>query len=475
MKIKGYFFNRKKEIILFFLILAVVFLLMLTFRYGNDFFWHMKSGEYMIKHHTILKTDVFSWYLRPLHVTWISHEWLFEVVLYVGSLLFGKCTGVIFVFVGLLLLFFLLYKTNKKGFQKNIYFTFFWLLSSLVLTLNTLPRPFLISNLFLALTFYLLYDLKEHEKSRKIYFLPLISFLWANIHGGSSNLSYILIFIFYFCGCFHFSIGKLSSQSLKSSQRKHYLIVLGLVIFSICINPHGISMLYYPYQNMNNQFMLQTIGEWQPTNFNQSSSFLYLLLLGTFLVPLFTSKKKIDFTDFILALCFIFLGFKSIRFWPLVFISFTYIVFHYVTPKEKEIKIFDYALIISSVVLLGIGCFVFTMPNSKLVDDQFIQILKDEKPKRLYNFYDYGGYLIYQDIPVFVDGRADLYSGYNYQDYYNLSMLKGHYEEILKKYDFDYFLLEKGCPLSYYLDRTKQYQVVLEKKNTILYKRKKDI
>ena len=83
--------------------------------------------------------------------------------------------------------------------------------------------------------------------------------------------------------------------------------------------------------------------------------------------------------------------------------------------------------------------------------------------------------MIYQGILVFVDGRADLYSDYNYQDYYNLSMLKGHYEEILKKYDFDYFLLDRGYPLSYYLGKSKQYQVVLEKDNTILYKRKKDV
>lgn len=475
MKNNSYFFKRKKEIILFFLILAVVFMLMLTFRYGNDFFWHIKSGEYMLKNHTILKTDVFSWYLKSYQVTWISHEWLFEVILYGSSLLLGKYTGVIFVFLGLSLLLFVLYKANKKGFQKNIYFTFFWLLSSLVLTLNTLPRPFLISNLFLALTFYLLYDLKENAQSRKIYFLPFISFFWANIHGGSSNLSYILVFIFYFCGCFHFSLGKLSSSKLNSSQRRRYLIVFFLVLFSICLNPHGLSMLYYPYQNMNNQFMLQTIGEWQPTNFNQSNSLLYLLLLGTFLIPLVISKKKIDFTDFILALCFIFLGFKSIRFWPLAFISFTYIVFRYVTPMEKQVRIFDCALIISSITILVTCCFLFQMPNQKLVDDQFIKILKKEKPKRLYNFYDYGGYLIYQDILVFVDGRADLYSRYNYQDYYNLSMLKGLYEEILKKYDFDYFLLDRGYPLSYYLSKSTQYQLVLEKGNTVLYKQKKDV
>ena len=112
------------------------------------------------------------------------------------------------------------------------------------------------------------------------------------------------------------------------------------------------------------------------------------------------------------------------------------------------------------------------MPKKDLVDLDFIEILKEEKPKRLYNFYDYGGYLIYRDIPVFIDSRADLYSKYNYQDSYNLSMLRGRYEDYLKKYQFDYFLLERGMPLAYYLSISDQYETVLEKGNTVLYKTK---
>lgn len=472
MKIRTFLSKRKKEIMILSFLSAISFLLLLTFRYGNDFYWHLKAGEYMVDHHTILKTDPFSWYLKSFHPLWISHEWLFEVVLHGISVLFGKFGPLLLVFLSLISLLLILYFTNYKAFHKNIYYTLFWLCSSSVLTLNTLPRPFLFSNLLLALTFYLLYDLKEHECSKKIYFLPFFACLWANVHGGASNLSYILIFAFYFCGLFHFSFGKITSSSYTPLQKKKYLSVFFFTLVAICINPHGIKMLMYPYQNMNDAFMLATISEWQSINFNDSSSLLYLFMLSSFFLPLIISKKKIELVDFLIVLMFSFLGFKSIRFWPLSFIALTYVGFHYVSSYHRRLVIFDRSLILLSfgIIIFSICC--FQMPNYDLFDPMFIHILKEEKPKRLYNYYNYGGYLISHDIPVFIDSRADLYSKYNYQDSYNLSVLRGPYEDLLKKYDFDYLILDKGSPLAYYLSKSLQYELVLDKKNTVLYRKK---
>ena len=471
MKIEKVFEKRRKEVIIFSVILAISVFFMLMFRYGNDFFWHVKAGEYMIDHHTILKTDVFSWYLSPLKPVWISHEWLFEILLY-GSSVISEYGPVLLTFLGIFLLLVILYLTNRSDFHKNIYFTLFWLLSSATLSLNVLPRPFLISNIFLALTLYLLYDLKKNSQSKKIYFIPLIACLWANMHGGASNLSYILAFVFYFSGLFDFSFGKLVASSMSRDQKKKYLTVFFLSILAILINPHGVAMLLYPYQNMNELFMLSTIAEWQPFNFHHSSSILYMFLLASLVFSLIWGKKKFDLTDFIILLMFIFLGFKAIRFWPFAFIAFTYVVFHYVPSFRRRLSTFDVTVVLFSIMVILYSMYLFEMPKKELVDESFIQILKEEKPERLYHNYDYGGYLIYRGIPVFIDGRADMYAKYNYQDSYNLSMLRGPYETYLKKYDFDYFLLDKGVPLAYYLSNDNRYEMVLEKGNTVLYKTK---
>ena len=107
-----------------------------------------------------------------------------------------------------------------------------------------------------------------------------------------------------------------------------------------------------------------------------------------------------------------------------------------------------------------------------VISKKMISIIKEEKPKRLFNMYDYGGELIYNDILVFVDGRADLYSKYNLNDYSNISTLNGDYVELINKYNFDYFLVMKKYPINTYLKYNNKYEEVLNEKNMILYRKK---
>ena len=115
-----------------------------------------------------------------------------------------------------------------------------------------------------------------------------------------------------------------------------------------------------------------------------------------------------------------------------------------------------------------------TLSNDLLLDDEVITILKREKPTRLYNMYDYGGILIYNDIEVFIDGRADLYSKYNYKDYLDISCLKGDYPKLIEKYNFDYFLVSDEYQINTYLKYNDQYEVIYKniKKGFYLYKKK---
>lgn len=84
--------------------------------------------------------------------------------------------------------------------------------------------------------------------------------------------------------------------------------------------------------------------------------------------------------------------------------------------------------------------------------------------------YDYGGELIYNDISVFIDGRADLYSKYNYKDYLKISKLEGNFNKMIEKYDFDYFLVDKKYPINNYLKDNLKYVEIYSKGNTVFYK-----
>ena len=107
----------------------------------------------------------------------------------------------------------------------------------------------------------------------------------------------------------------------------------------------------------------------------------------------------------------------------------------------------------------------------KALDNEVISIIKKEAPERLYNFYDYGGELVYNGILVFIDGRADLYSKYNYEDYLDISLLQGDYVQLINKYDFDYFLVNDRYPINTYLKYNNNYSVLYDSDDVVLYKK----
>ena len=314
-------------------------------------------------------------------------------------------------------------------------------------------------------------DLYHNSNSKKIYFLPFLTILWANVHGGSSNLSYLLCFLVLLCGLVQFKCSKIESQRLAFLQLRRYFMVMIFCVFAIVINPHGVKMLFYPYQNMADHFMQMTIVEWYPTSLSNLSHYPYLVLLLVIFVILLFSKKKIRFLDLILFGCATFLGLKSIRFWPYVYIFCSYFIFDYI-PKRKYDPGTVFILVFLSVLCVGLfffGSNTYFKKNKFVLSSEIISVIQKVNPKRLYNYYDYGGYLIDQDIFVFVDGRADLYGPYNYQDYYHISQLQGDYEQLIKKYQFDYFLVPVRSPIGIYLQYHDDYKKMIEKDGVILY------
>lgn len=472
-KFRNFIHNYKTFFVFSFLILSFSFFLINFFALDSDYFWHIRAGEEMIHSHSVLNYDVFSWYLHGKY--WMSHEWLFEVFLYGLRCLFPLFHTAIYAFLCVFSCCFLLFFSNRRKYLKNIPFTLLWIFLFLCFCGYIQCRPHLLSLNFLVLTIWFLYDLYHDEDSKKIYFLPLITILWANFHGGSSNLSYILCLLFLLSGMFSFSFSKIYARRISKKQAFKYVLVMILCIGCICLNPHGIKMLWYPYLNLSNTLMLSNISEWQPTVLSEPSHYIYFCLLFIIIIVVLFSKKKIRFLDLLLFGAVCFLGLKSIRFWPYTYVAATYFIFDYVGKRKYE----PHTHILC--VILGCAMIFVTFMNYHTIcshlryqpiNDKMIQAIQKENPKKLYNNYDYGGYLIYRNILVFIDGRADLYSDYNYQDYISICYLQDDYESLLKKYSFDYFLVNRRYPIATYLRYHDDYEEFYHFRDVVLYKRK---
>ena len=457
---------KKEKWILFLIFTIILCISIFLFSYGSDFYWHLKIGEYISSHHKIPFTDIFSWYASSNHLPWISHEWLFEVFIYQFFHL-GRQIGVfLYVLFTLILISIILWKQNEKIFLKYPFQTILWgIVGMLVFANKTMPRPHLLSYLFFAITLYLSYDTLQNKNSKKIYFTPLISLLWSNFHGGSSNLSYLIYGVFLCLSFFSFTKGNLKNSSLSRKQQKKYLYAFVTSILSICINPHGIKMLIYPYINMTYKVMLDCIEEWQVLSLTTIDGIFYFLFILFVFFKIFSSKKEHQILDLLLLSLFTILGIKSTRFIPYFFIICTAILPKY--WKDSNIKVELLPILIS--LFLIIPSFYFTLyqkPEFSLVSEEMIEYLKKEKTV-LYNSYELGGYLIYQDIPVFIDGRADLYIDTILCDVCEIE--QGQNPELLNNYSFDTFLVRNHSKLESYLSKNTKYQLKLKDKKNSLY------
>ena len=463
--------NKRDNTIFTILIISITFGLMVFLRSDPDALWHFSAGKYMVDHHQILTHDVFSWYLAGKY--WMSHEWLFEVIIYLYYSIFSDKYLIIFSLVNVLGLLLLIYYTNKDDIIKNKVFSLFWLTFSIIIGPYIVGRPQLISYILLALTIYLLKDLYDNKDSKKIYFLPLIGIIWSNVHGGSSNLIYIYTFIFMICSLFNFKFSKIESSRKSKKQILTYLIIGLICMLTININPHGFKMFLYPYQNLNDSFMVNNITEWRATSLAITEDLFYVGFVFFVFMVMLLSKKKIRLLDFIIFLSVVFLGFRSVRFWVYTYIVMSYFIYYYV-PKRKDDPGTHEIIMILSIALLVIFAFSFSAIYKKThkvnISDKMINRIKYEKPKRLYNIYDLGGELIYNDIKVFIDGRADLYSKYNFMDAVNISRLSGDFKERIKYYNFDYFLVNSDFQIQYYLNNSDEYELVYSDKDIYLYK-----
>ena len=99
---------------------------------------------------------------------------------------------------------------------------------------------------------------------------------------------------------------------------------------------------------------------------------------------------------------------------------------------------------------------------------------------RFYNEYNYGSYMIYRGIPVFIDSRADLYapefSGKEediFSDFIDTSSIGKFYEEVFKKYDITHVITYKNSKMNMIIKETNDpnYKELYEDSYFTVYER----
>ena len=108
----------------------------------------------------------------------------------------------------------------------------------------------------------------------------------------------------------------------------------------------------------------------------------------------------------------------------------------------------------------------------------------DVKNIKLYNEYNYGSYLLFKGIPVFIDSRADLYAPeFNtktgnakdgndiFMDFINSSNISTYYGDIFEKYNITHVMVYKSSKISMLIKKadSEKYKEIYSDDNFVIY------
>lgn len=272
-----------------------------------DFYWHIKTGEYLLSSWPLPRSDVFTY--THSGSPGVLSEWLAQIVLYrvfdtTGYFGTAVLVAALCAFCG-----WLVYLSCRRQMDNPVHAMIVALACSLFLV-TAAPRPYLFTFAFFAATLFVLLEFKYARRDCLLALLPVILLLWANTHGGFF-LGLVLIFLF--AGSEWLKRGLQSEGALETAR----LAKLGLWSVAAMVitlaTPEFFRAWWYFFWGTLISSDPKTINEWQSPSFHVPITQGFLALVLIFFAIQAWAKRKPDLTEIVVPLVFIASAFVSVR------------------------------------------------------------------------------------------------------------------------------------------------------------------
>jgi hypothetical protein len=90
---------------------------------------------------------------------------------------------------------------------------------------------------------------------------------------------------------------------------------------------------------------------------------------------------------------------------------------------------------------------------------------------RIFNAYNYGGYLIWRGYPVYVDGRADVYGDEGLLQFGQTYFVRDDWEEPLDREAIELVIVEANSALAFTLGEAPEWERVYVDAHTHIFDR----
>ncbi len=456
-----------------------------------DTWWHLRAGQWMLDHRVFLQVDPFSF--TRLGTLWQYPGWLVEIPMTWIYRLMGPGGLNLWTAVMVTLAYIFLWKTLSGG---PFLRAFVVVLSAAASGVYWAARPYLVTFLLAAVFLWILEDYRWKRTPaarRRLWWLPPLMIIWANSHGGFA-VGFILLGIYLVGEVVQWMIGeadstmkdgrsatqvsfvhRLSSFIIHPPSSVLRLFLIGLLmVAAVCLNPSGPAMLLYPFKTVEIGALKDYIQEWQSPDFHsiQTQPFIWLLLLTFGAVGI--SRRRLAITDFLLVSSFAYMGFLAGRNIALFALTASPVLSRYASPLvevwirqlglEKAFQTPNQqgspalnGFILGFLLLAVLAKLALVVPydvNQKAWQKdlplQAVEYLRQNQPPgRLFNSYNWGGYLLWAlpEYPVFIDGRTDLYNDQIIGQWLQVAKAAPGWQDVLQRWDVHLILLESSTPV----------------------------
>jgi hypothetical protein len=427
-----------------------------------DTYWQIAVGQWIIDHKAVPHIDIYSFTMHGQ--PWISTQWLAQVLL-AGSYSIAGSTGpVVLTAASIAVTFGLLVGFLDRRLTETASLLFVAAALALIAG-HLLARPHVLAFPVMVAWVGGLVAAMDRRGAPSFWLLPLMT-LWANMHGG-----------------FVLGIALIAPMALEAMWttdaplRKP--VALRWALFAIaalaasCVTPYGWDALFAARRILSLGAALDLIGEWRPANFAQPGSLEAVVALA--LVFAVWRGVRLPPIRLLLVAGFALMALRHIRnaeilalLGPMVLA--TPLAMQFGRPGDSPPSAgspSQGAFRAGMALLLLVGTLTYASIHRFKADVRqspvaAVAALKTMNFTRTFNDYDFGGFLIANGVPTFIDGRTELF-GEKFMVDHNAATVLTEPEKLfrlLEQYRIEATLMRTQSPATQLLDHVDGWQKV---------------
>ena len=464
---------------------------------------HLTIGRYILDNFRIPTTDLFSYTMFGQSLT--PHEWLSQVILALAERWMGLSGVILVCGVVIATSFWLVFRRAVDESQSLLASLILTILAIAASSLHWLSRPHIFTFLMLALWINAL-DALRKGRLRRWWLLPLIMIVWANLHGAF--IAGFVTWGLYGLGAAWDQLWKKNPGASRMPEKfwRSFLSGGAAAFLVSLINPAGAGIWSTSLGFINNAYLVSHTAEYLPPNFQDSSTWPFLVMIGLTLLLFGLRDRALESTRLFPVIGWLVMGLYSVRNVPLfaiiaapvlaaslgdwlennqnrfAFLSHLSQMDTRLRRTDRRLRGFLWPVLAFGIIWAGFstGASLDFQQRGNQFEAQVFPVdavdylAAHPLQGNMFNYFPWGGYLLYRLWPetrVFIDGQTDFYGEALTRQYEQVLTLSPGWKAVLDQYQVQWVLVPPGEPLAGALKNSSGWKMVYQDETAMILSR----